>query len=270
MTLTDPTTPLRHKSPPYPVFDLLTAITKAQLFYTTQKRNLISAAMVAQTLGYSAKNSEGGRAIAALVSFGLFEEETIKQVRHVKVSALGLNIIRHENDTAHRLPYLQEAALKPPIYADMVAKWPDELPSDLVIIQYLEFDKGYGASGARGLIRTFRSTYDCAQLGSRAPLIEEAKKEAEETPPIPSLKVQTAVKRDPKETAEPIAEEMPADAPPGRQSKTPTVLRETQKFVIPLLAGGRLVVRYPVGLFDSEKDVMDSTFAMIRDSIRAE
>lgn len=264
-----PTTPKRHRSPNYPAIDLQTAIAKTQTFYATQQRNAIPANVATQTLGYSARNSEGKRVLSALVSFGLFEEETTNNVRHVKISPLGLNVLRHDHQPTVRLPFLRESAVNPSIYGEMVTKWPDELPSDLVIAQYLEFDKGFNGMTVKRVIRTFRSTYAFADMAHRSPLVEEEQEKEEETPPDPQ-QVGQAPPEAQEAIVEPLEEQEATETPPEAQSKSVASLaqREEEKFVIPLLAGGRLVVRYPKGLAESEVQMMDSAFAMIRASIR--
>lgn len=276
---TTPPTPKRHRSPNYPAIDLQTAIGKAQTFYNSQKRNAIPSTVATQTLGYSAKNSEGKRVLSALVSFGLFEEETANNGRQVRISPLALNIFRHDKQPALRLPYLQDAAIKPPIYADMVDKWPDALPSDLAIAEYLEYDRTYNPSTIKALIRKFRATYEFAQLGDRVadpPAQPEEEEEAtnaatSSAPPV----AQTTPVAAPQEAVEAETEQGAVKTPPGGESKssrpnaTPADEREEEKFIVPLLAGRRLVVRYPKVLAESEVQMVESALAMIRAAIGA-
>ena len=91
-----------------------------------------------------------------------------------------------------------------------------------------------------------------------------------ERPTAPAPKPEAAVEAIREEVAGPAAEEKPATPPPVSKTTTPPAQQETQKFVVPLMAGARLVIYYPIRMHDCEKDMVESAFAMIRDTIRAE
>jgi len=272
--LTDPTTPHapRKLSPPYPICDLQTAIEKVQRFFAALRKNAVDKDTAIPSLGYSA-NSRGKRVLGTVIAFGLLEEQPGGKTPQVKVSALGLRILRKEGDAAQQAADLQAAALGPTIYGEMVQQWPEELPNDAAIARYLETEQGFNTNSIASIIRDFRSTYAFAGLESREGMVKGMAAQPEETLPEAAAppEAQQADEVPPVAAVEGLQSENAVEAPlVGKTTSTPSTEREEEKFIIPLLAGGRLVVRYPKGLQTSEVQMVDSAFAMIRASIGAE
>ena len=120
LILTDSTKTTRHLIPPYPAFDLPTAIEKAQLFYMAQRKNSVPKDTAIQSLVY-AGSSHGRRALAATLAYGLLEEDPTSKSPQVRLSALALDLLRNEGNSALRTASFQESAMKPTIYRDMVS-----------------------------------------------------------------------------------------------------------------------------------------------------
>ena len=159
------TTTRTGRSPAYPAFGLAFAIDKLQMFYKAQVKNAVGVEAAAESMGYqTARSGAAQRAIAALISYGLIAEEGSGASRKVKITEMGRKILLLPENDSEREDLIQEAATNPKIYKDMLAQWPENLPSEKELNKYLTFTKSYHEDIVPSLIKVFRETYEFAKL----------------------------------------------------------------------------------------------------------
>jgi hypothetical protein len=153
------------RGPSYPALTLEEAIAKAGQFWAAEKRGAAPTAAAARHWGYSETSSSGKTVIAALIQFGLMEDQGAKDARTVKLTARALDILLDVPDSPKRLKAIQEAVRAPKLYADILAKWPaQELPSDQTLRFYLLREKSFNEPMVDGFIRDFRTSVSFAGL----------------------------------------------------------------------------------------------------------
>jgi hypothetical protein len=162
------------RSPSYPAFSLETAIEKLKTLHKAQRNNAVSVGAALESLGYKSETSgTAQRTIAALISYGLVAEEGTGTLRKVRVTELGRRIVLLPEDDPERVDALREAAVKPRIYNEILAQYPETLPTDTEMKKFLTLQKGYNEDTVRLLIRDFKATYNFAELGERGTIAEE-------------------------------------------------------------------------------------------------
>ncbi|TBR09911.1 MAG: hypothetical protein EPO47_05030 [Rugosibacter sp.] len=153
-----------HRSPAYPSIDLKSAIERARQFYGAEKRAAANVKVAAEHWGYSYASSGGKQAIAALLAFGLMEDEGSGDQRKVKLTDLALRIILDERqDSKERDEAIKRAALLPKIHQEILTKWPT-LPSDANLRHYLVLDRKFNENVVSDFIREIRNTVSFAKL----------------------------------------------------------------------------------------------------------
>src|ERR1700719_1411700 len=83
----------RMRSPAYPFVNLETAIKRARTFYDREGRNAAPLTVTAKHWGYEAKSSGSTQTAAALMSFGLMQDEGTGDRRKVKLTPNALKIL---------------------------------------------------------------------------------------------------------------------------------------------------------------------------------
>jgi len=157
------------RGPSYPAFTLEDAVSKAKQFWAAAKRGAAPIAAVAKHWGYSETSSSGKIAIAALLQFGLLEDQGSRDSRTVKLTGRGLDIVLDDPDSQRQLAALQDAVRAPKLYADILAKWPPhELPADGILRFYLIRDKSFNENSVDGFIKDFRASIVYAKLDKPA------------------------------------------------------------------------------------------------------
>jgi len=260
----------KHRSPSYPAFDLQTAISKARLVYNNQKRHPAPVDVAKKTLGYEPKSSNALRAIATLISYGLLEEEGSAVTRKVKLTELGLKILLLQpEDNPERIAAIQDAALTPVIYKDMMQYWEGDLPDNTVIENYLTFTKHFNETVVKSLIKDFRATYEFANLNLHGILSPEESDSGNEAcpPAMPPLKAWPS----PPVAALKLPE--PASVPPQPQVKgtTPVIpdQSEMRTFTLPLYDGKGAILQAPLNLSQEDVELLEESFQTIKKTLLA-
>src|SRR5579872_2409565 len=131
----------RLRSPNYPGINLETAIQRAQQFWEHEKRNAANVAVAMRHWEFSKPTSQSMVTLAAIKSFGLFEDSGSGQDRKIKLSELALRIILDQRQPSpEREAAIKEAALKPAMHSKMWARWGAQLPSDVNLRHVLVFE----------------------------------------------------------------------------------------------------------------------------------
>lgn len=155
----------RVRSPNYPAISLKEGIKRAKEFWDKEKRNAAPVRVAASIWGYQPKSSGGLTTIAAMISYGLMQDEGAKESRRIKLTETAQRIILETRESpSERDILIREAALKPRIYSQVLASFPDSQPSDDTLRHYLIFDLKFNDEAVSSFIRDFRETVEYAKL----------------------------------------------------------------------------------------------------------
>lgn len=153
------------RGPSYPSMDLEEAVKKSMLFWQAEKRSPAPVTAAARHWGYSETSSSGKMAVAALIQYGLLEDQGAGEKRTVKLTPQALDIVLDEPDSPNRIKALQAAVWHPKIYSELLSKWPaHELPSDHTLRYFLVREKAYNESAVAGLLKDFRASIAYARM----------------------------------------------------------------------------------------------------------
>lgn len=239
----------RMRSPAYPFINLGTAIRRAREFYDKEQRNAASLRIAAKHWGYEAKSSGGLQTAAAMLSFGLMEDEGTGEKRTIKLSKNALKIILDGRpDSTERAHLIKQAALTPKIHAQLWKRWGVGLPSPENLRHTLMFDweTPFNENTVDTFIKEYKDTIAFAKLSESDSLGAEVKDSGE-------TDAYTAQIASGPTDAKPTVDPDPLmRVPPPR--KTPM-----QEFVVPLSDGSRAVFQWPTVLTqDDVADLKDS------------
>src|SRR5262249_30704554 len=115
--------------------------------------------------GYKEKSSGGLQTISALKQYGLLEDAGSGAGRRVKLTDLAFKIFLDEvPGSPEKAAALQQAALRPKLFAEMFEKWGDDLPSDETIRTFLKRDKSFNDEAVTGVISDYKDTLEYARI----------------------------------------------------------------------------------------------------------
>jgi hypothetical protein len=152
------------RSPSYPGIGLREAIEKAEVLYDKEGRHAAPIDVITGHWGYKPKTGPSLVAIAALKKFGLLEDEVGNGTRRARLTSLALSIVLDEADSPERQQRVREAALTPPIHAELWNESGGRLPSDQNLRRTLVLERSFTDSGAQQFIRQLKSTIAFAGL----------------------------------------------------------------------------------------------------------
>lgn len=173
----------------YPFIGLEEAVEKARAFYVEERKSAAPVASAVKHFGYGESSSGGRSTISALLQFGLLEDEGRKEDRHVKLTDRALNILLDLPDSPERIKSLQECVRMPKLYAKLLEKYSDELPSDHSIGYHLQRDYDFNPKTLHSFISDFRDSLAFAKLGKMAQINQIEKLDA----PIENMAVTNQV-----------------------------------------------------------------------------
>ncbi|EHL24155.1 hypothetical protein KYG_04225 [Acidovorax sp. NO-1] len=153
----------------YPFIDLEQAIAQARKFYAQERKSSAPVLSALKHFGYSESSSGGRQTISALLQFGLLEDEGRKDSRNVKLTNRALTILLAEDDSPERAEALHACARMPKIYAELLSKYGEELPSDATLTYYLRKDKDFNPKTVDAFIKDFRKSLAFAGGALKAP-----------------------------------------------------------------------------------------------------
>lgn len=158
------------RSPRYPRFALMTAVSYAARLYDGAHRSTTDTLTAYKVMGFAGKSGASATALGAARQFGLVESSK----GGVRVSDLGLRVLEPSSED-ERIEALHEAAYKPHVFDQIFANF-EELPrSDEPIRSFLIRSLDFSKSGADDCIAALRETI--AQLPEIAtksiPSVEE-------------------------------------------------------------------------------------------------
>src|SRR5438046_1693739 len=116
------------KGPKWPGLTFTDALAKAKTIYNHEKRNATTADVMLGHLGVKAGTGRANRILAALRAYGLVQRLA---GGNYKISDKAWKmIVVLPDDSPERQQLIREAALSPSLFKEILAAYPDELPSD--------------------------------------------------------------------------------------------------------------------------------------------
>jgi hypothetical protein len=165
---------LRKKSPRAPSVPLADAIAGAIKIYEKEHRHPAPVEIVAQHLGYKgANNGAALKLIASIRYYGLLERPADGELAVSK----DVEAYHFAPSEEVRSDLLRRWVKTPPVFAELLDKYPDALPSDKTL-RYDLIQRGFLPDGADSVVSVFRDSVDLARY--YAPSSSE---ELVETPP---------------------------------------------------------------------------------------
>lgn len=168
----------RIRSPNYPQLSLPEAINRAKLIHAAERHLAAPKEVIAKHLGYNGLNGASLVAISALGKYGLIEEVNGDKV---KVSPLALSIL-YPKSPQEKNEAIEEAALKPALFAEIHNEWEGHRPSEENLRSYL-IRRNFATEALDRVIKSYRETidlvtqeseeYDPANVGSSGQKQEE-------------------------------------------------------------------------------------------------
>lgn len=147
----------KERSPSFPFIGLSKALERARAVYAHAKRHEARVPDVAAAWGLGAKSSGTLQTIAALLAFGLLEDQGSGENRKLKITDLAFKALEDQRPGA-REGALAEASLKPKLIAEYFEKWHVERPADGICISELRIDRGFTEDGAKAFLRVYDDT----------------------------------------------------------------------------------------------------------------
>jgi len=173
----------RTRSPAYPFVNLEAAIARAKEFYDKEQRNAANISVAMKHWGYKDDSSNGAQTIAALVSFGLLQDEGIGEKRKVRLTQDALRILLDERpNSIERAALIRQAALAPKIHQQLWEKWGNDLPSDAQLRHTLLLDwpVPFNENAVDTFIREYRDTIAFARLSESDKVVPEVQDNGDE------------------------------------------------------------------------------------------
>ena len=183
-TVVNPEKKKRTRSPAYPYINLEASITRAKEFYSKEQRNAANVTVAMQDWGLVPESSNGAQILAALISFGLLQDEGIGDKRRVRLTQNALRILLDERpDSKERVALIKQAALAPKIHQQLWEKLGNNLPSDAQLRHTLLLDwpTPFNENAVDGFIREYRDTIAFANLSESDTVATEVKDNGDKT-----------------------------------------------------------------------------------------
>ena len=154
----------KERSPNFPFISLAAALERAAQFYEQEKRGSAPFSVAAEHWHYSPSSSGAMQTGAALKSYGLMVDEGGGVNRKLKLTELALRILLDQRpDSVEREQYKRQAALTPPVAAEIYEKWSDGLPSEATLNHYLVLELGFNQSTAVRSVRIIMENEEFTQ-----------------------------------------------------------------------------------------------------------
>lgn len=151
-----------HRSPNFPSLSLPDALGKARTIYTHDKRAPTSPVVILSHLGFGKTLSgSAGRVLSAMRQYGLLEDAN----GSLRVSESAFLMLTLSEQSAERVTAIRAAAQKPAMFREVLAEYPDGLPSDATLRDWLISRKEFNPASADGFIRSLKATIEFAKLG---------------------------------------------------------------------------------------------------------
>lgn len=152
----------RHRSRAHPSIPLGEGIEKAESLYQAERFNWIPVKVALEHWGYKSDSSHGMRVVAALLQYGLIEDEGSGDHRRIRLSELARDILHHPNSSV-RKEKLQDSALMPTLHREIWETY-EKIPSDANLRYELTKSGDLNENAVDSFIANFRETLSFAGL----------------------------------------------------------------------------------------------------------
>ena len=147
----------KDRSPNFPFISLGRALERARQFYKHEKRGAAPFKVAAQHWAYSPSSSGALQTAAALKQYGLLADVDAGKDRKVRLTDLALRIVLDtREDSSERDQLKRQAAMTPPVAAEIYNKYPDGLPSEGTLNHYLVLDRSFNPQTAVKVVRILK------------------------------------------------------------------------------------------------------------------
>lgn len=156
--------PKKFRSPQFPFISLEKAVSRVGELESKYAHNSARASNASGVWDYSPKSSGALQTIAALLAYGLLEDEGSRENRRLKVSALGMTILKDQRPGA-REGALKKAALLPPVMSELWNDWGAKRPPTPECVSTLHLDMGFSQDAATRAVAIYDANIAYASLG---------------------------------------------------------------------------------------------------------
>ncbi len=130
--------------------------------------------VVVKHMGYSSLNGAALGALSALRKFGILVQDPARRLR---LSDDVITVLAHPEDAGPRTEALRRLALQPALFKELLAEFPNDLPSDVNLRARLISERKFNPEAADRLLVALRDTVEVAGLSTSAfepaPAIDE-------------------------------------------------------------------------------------------------
>lgn len=153
----------RIRSPNYPAIDLREAVGRMELVFERERQHTMSKDVALKGLGYSGPNGAALGTLSAVVKYGLLD----RAGDSYRVSDRTVAIL-HPSTPAEKQQALREAALSPPLFAELTEQFPGGQVSDDNLRSFL-IRNAFSSSAVAGVIKAFRETMQMVSFDEPMP-----------------------------------------------------------------------------------------------------
>ena len=120
---------------------------------------ILTADVMVSHLGFKTRTGPANRTLAALRQYGLLE----KVGKNYAVSERAWKALILPDEAPERMKLIQEIALRPALFRELLGLYPDGLPSDATLRSYLILNKGFNENTVGQFIKVFKAAIDIAK-----------------------------------------------------------------------------------------------------------
>ena len=150
------------RSPNFPSISLPEALKRTKVLHNADGTTAVSTKVLLQHLGYGERLSgAAGRVIAALRQYGLIQSTGGDKYR---VSDDACHILTLSKESEIRETAITGCAKKPAMFREVLANFPERLPSESALKDFLIAEKKFNAASVDTFIRAAKETFGFAKL----------------------------------------------------------------------------------------------------------
>jgi hypothetical protein len=153
----------KDRSPSFPFITLTKAVERTRELFQAGRRHEMRLPDAAAAMKYAPKSSGAIQTLAALIAFGLVDDNGSGDARKFKITDLAFKMLEDQRPGA-REAALAEAAVSPKAIAEYLEKWGYERPADGICISELRIEGGFTEDGAKQFLRVFDDAVGYAKV----------------------------------------------------------------------------------------------------------
>lgn len=287
----------------YPYISLSKAVERTRQLFEKENLAQTPVPVAVSHWDYGPKSSGGRMTLAALISYGLLDDEGSGDTRKVSVSTRGRRILLDKRDSSpERDAELREAALGPKLFRELWDEWSTNWPSESTMEHHLKFSLDFDEKPAKDCIRTFLDTVAYSGLRNSDSIEDLGEDENDNLPELdvgqyiqweidgslqlPKARQISGFSKDGQfvfvhgsDTGIPIAEAIESDPPKNRQEsiqrsgrsmQTPTEQESgsgARVLSIPLPGERVAILETPIGLSSGDHDFLVKYLTLMKGAL---